>query len=214
MSSAVSREKQSELVRCALGIARMLAMIKGQLHRLDDVTEAALCGLADALRTFDASRHVDVEAFARIRITGEVLDAIRANVQRAAREVAFEDLEDGEGGAPEEEAVTSHALCCAAEELHAGGEAGLLRKEAYGAMHEEIARLPAEGRRLLDLRYWEMRPMEEVVAALALPERTVRERHRKLRRDLKAALLARPEIGASQRRGRVVPLSRPPRSGV
>jgi DNA-directed RNA polymerase specialized sigma24 family protein len=102
-------------------------------------------------------------------------------------EVAFEDaLHVGAG--PEETAEIG-VVSCLAEELHDGGEAGLLRKLDYLALCKTLDQLPEDRRRLLVLRYWEGKDWQEVADALGIPEPTARYRWRTLLPELARALL-------------------------
>jgi RNA polymerase sigma factor for flagellar operon FliA len=68
---------------------------------MDDLVGAGTLGLVDALRKFDPSRKVKIESYARHRIRGGILDALRSldpatrDLRRRARKVekAYRDLE-------------------------------------------------------------------------------------------------------------------------
>ena len=68
---------------------------------MDDLVGAGTLGLVDALRKFDPSRKVKLESYARHRIRGGILDALRTldpasrDMRRRARKVekAYRDLE-------------------------------------------------------------------------------------------------------------------------
>jgi len=70
------------------------------------------------------------------------------------------------------------------DELRSNGEAGLLTRESWDALHREIGGLTPEDRRLVELRYWDRRTWEEVGAALGVADRTARERDLRIRERL------------------------------
>jgi RNA polymerase sigma factor (sigma-70 family) len=80
---------------------------------MDDLVGAGTLGLVDALRKFDPSRKVKIESYARHRIRGGILDALRSldpatrDLRRRARKVekAYRDLEAKLGHAAKDEEV-------------------------------------------------------------------------------------------------------------
>lgn len=61
----------------ARGIARRLYPRLPRTLDLDDLTSVAVLGLVDAIDRYDDGRGVPFEAYARLRIRGAVLDAVR-----------------------------------------------------------------------------------------------------------------------------------------
>jgi RNA polymerase sigma factor (sigma-70 family) len=214
---SLTRHEITEAVHWAEGLAYVLARLGGQLHRVDDAVSAARGGLADAIGGFDETLGdpevpplVKLKTYAKRRVVGEILDALEAGRRSDAFELALDDgLDDPEGP---EEAVDGYVLACAAEELRCGGQAGLLRHEAHERLRAEIDRLPPEDRRLLELRFWEEQRWKGVARALGVAEPTARDHWRKLRDRLRTALLAHDADPPPAPGGRVVPLSRPPRT--
>jgi RNA polymerase sigma factor for flagellar operon FliA len=78
------------VIRAHMGFARNLALrMMGRLPAsvdLDDLIGAAILGLVDAVDRFDASRAIPFEAYARTRIQGAILDALRAEDHLSRRE--------------------------------------------------------------------------------------------------------------------------------
>ena len=75
-------QKREALIRAHTGLARSLALrLAGRVPAsvdLDDLVGAGLLGLLDAVDRFDESRAIPFEAYARTRIQGAILDALRA----------------------------------------------------------------------------------------------------------------------------------------
>lgn len=205
MSSAghPTRAELRELVSWAKGIARALGKLSRQLYDEAALNGAALQGLHAALGRYDPARGVGFKLFARARIAGQVRRTIKAERRRADREELLGDvlLDLPDGAEPASEAVNAFFLYCVAAEIDAGGEAACLRREAYAALHREIAPLAPQTKRLLRLRYGEGLPWKEVGAAVGLGEQAAKDEDRKLRARFAAVLLAGEGPGGSPRRG-------------
>jgi RNA polymerase sigma factor FliA len=74
--------QQEELTVRLMGLVRRVALeIIEQLPAhldLDDLVSAGTVGLIDAVRRFEAGKHVKIETYARYRIRGAILDALRS----------------------------------------------------------------------------------------------------------------------------------------
>jgi RNA polymerase sigma factor (sigma-70 family) len=180
-----TKREIKELVRWAISIARVLAKLKGQLQRKDDVIEAALHGLNDALRTTDRTRVEPFKAYARVRIVGEVLDVIGHEKRRAAWELL---LEDAGQESPVRAAVEARVL-----ETCVDGDAEILRREAEQRLRRAVAQLAPADQQLLALRGVDGLPWNRVAATLGIPESTARDHFQKLRARLRSALLEEDE---------------------
>jgi len=158
---------------------------------LDDLVAAGTLGLVDALRKFDPSRKVKLESYARHRIRGGILDALRSldpasrDMRRRARKVerAYRELE-ARLGRPVQGEEVARALGISlkvwhrwAQEVHALG----FDRWQYSETAANSAKLPMreEGKRAVhqltedafDLCY-RREQLELVNRALArLPER-------------------------------------------
>jgi RNA polymerase sigma factor for flagellar operon FliA len=110
---------------------------------MDDLVGAGTLGLVDALRKFDPSRKVKIESYARHRIRGGILDALRTldpasrDMRRRARKVerTYRELEAILGGPAKDEEI-AQALGISlkawhrwAREIHALGFDGWQRRE-------------------------------------------------------------------------------------
>jgi len=82
--------QRDAFIRTHIGLARDLALrFAGRVPAsvdLDDLIGAGVLGLIDAVDRFDASRAIPFEAYARTRIHGAILDAMRAEDHLSRRE--------------------------------------------------------------------------------------------------------------------------------
>src|SRR5438105_6384063 len=87
---AMRVQERDSLIRAHTGLARDLALrFAGRVPAsvdLDDLIGAGVLGLIDAVDRFDASRAIPFEAYARTRIHGAILDAMRAEDHLSRRE--------------------------------------------------------------------------------------------------------------------------------
>jgi RNA polymerase sigma factor for flagellar operon FliA len=78
------------VIRAHIGLARNMALrLAGRVPAsvdLDDLIGAGVLGLIDAVDRFDPSRAIPFEAYARTRIQGAILDAMRAEDHLTRRE--------------------------------------------------------------------------------------------------------------------------------
>src|SRR5438105_6618177 len=87
---AMQAQERDALIRAHTGLARNLALrLAGRVPPsgdLDDLIGAGVLGLIDAVDRFDPSRAIPFEAYARTRIQGAILDALRAEDHLSRRE--------------------------------------------------------------------------------------------------------------------------------
>ena len=87
---AMRVQERDALIRAHTGLARNLALrLAGRVPScvdLDDLIGAGVLGLIDAVDRFDASRAIPFEAYARTRIQGAILDALRAEDHLSRRD--------------------------------------------------------------------------------------------------------------------------------
>jgi RNA polymerase sigma factor for flagellar operon FliA len=88
---AADRERQQEELTVKLmGLVKRVAFeMRDHLPAhldLDDLVSAGTIGLIDAVRRFEAGKHVKIETYARYRIRGAILDALR-NLDPASRDM-------------------------------------------------------------------------------------------------------------------------------
>ena len=118
---ATGREERDEVVVKLLSLVRRVAF---EMHKhlpahveLDDLVGAGVLGLLDAVRKFDAHRHVKIETYARHRIRGAILDSLRS-LDTASRDMrhmnkkaerVYRQLE-AQAGRPVDDAEMARAL--------------------------------------------------------------------------------------------------------
>jgi RNA polymerase sigma factor FliA len=71
----------AELAGMLLWVKRLVWKMRGSFPphvEADDLVGEGLLGLVDALKKFDASKHVKLQSYARHRINGSILDGLRA----------------------------------------------------------------------------------------------------------------------------------------
>ena len=155
-------ETQKLLVEMAPLVRRVAFEMRQHLPphvEMDDLVAAGTLGLVDALRKFDPSRKVKLESYARHRIRGGILDALRSldpasrDMRRRARKVerAYRELE-ARLGRPVQGEEVARALGISlkvwhrwAQEVHALG----FDRWQYSETAANSAKLPMkeEGRR-------------------------------------------------------------------
>lgn len=120
MYTAQGRIKQSELLTQYMPLVRRQALtLQVRLPasiELDDLIQAGMVGLLEALGRFDATQGATFATFASQRIRGAMMDELRTrdwlprSVRRSARAVdsAVRQLEQQLGRAPEENEIARH----------------------------------------------------------------------------------------------------------
>jgi RNA polymerase sigma factor (sigma-70 family) len=194
----VSRDDHEErpeiaaLTRWAVGIGRRIVLRRGMLRHAGEIACVAVSALCEALARHDPSVG-ELKPFAAMWIVGEVNGALDKEAERAAHEVPLDDLGHDElhpalrGEVLVDDIVDALLSLYVDEELRTNGEAKLIKREAHAALHRAIESFEADDRRLIELRYWEDRPWQQVAQELGIGETTARERDTRIR----AALLER-----------------------
>lgn len=103
---------------------RLAARLPDTLQR-EDLVQAGMIGLLDAIEKYDSGREAQFRTYAEFRIKGAMLDDLRATdwVPRSVREYAdkigkaHRSLSSLLGRAPEEEEIADH-LCISLEDYH------------------------------------------------------------------------------------------------
>jgi RNA polymerase sigma factor for flagellar operon FliA len=106
-------------------IARRIHERLPQQVQLDDLVQAGVLGLIDALHKYDPARNAQLGTYARFRIRGAILDSLRAldwsprELRRQKRELqeAAAELQEKLGRAPTEEEICA-ALSLPVAEYH------------------------------------------------------------------------------------------------
>ena len=89
MAARRARERDATTVRLLSLVKRVAHEMREHLPAhvdMDDLMGAGTLGLVDAVRRFDAAKHVKIETYARYRIRGAILDALR-NLDPASRDM-------------------------------------------------------------------------------------------------------------------------------
>jgi RNA polymerase sigma factor (sigma-70 family) len=181
------------LLRWVLRVARRFAVVGGVLHYEDELVSIARSALARAYSAHDPGKG-SFKPFATQWVVGELQGAIEDERRHMKHEGHSEDVE------PLHPALRAEALAgdtidallylYVGEDLRTNGEAAFLKEEAYAALREEVARLPPNDRRLVELRYWEGLTWAEVGVDLGMADRTAREHDARIREQLQDMLLA------------------------
>lgn len=127
IAQEVNREEElvSQYADFVRRIARhMLSRLPASVH-LDDLVQAGLIGLMEAVRLYDASQGASFETYATIRVRGAMLDELRRNdwsprslSQRLRRlSEATRQIESREGRAADAQEVADH-LDVSLDEYH------------------------------------------------------------------------------------------------
>jgi len=214
-------QKREALIRAHTGLARSLALrLAGRVPAsvdLDDLVGAGLLGLLDAVDRFDESRAIPFEAYARTRIQGAILDALRAEdhlsrrdrrrnreADRAedrlraklGRELSTDECHKVRRGVPR---ALPHAQAFVPIEDADDGSlateqdafARVAARQEQARLRELVARLPARDRTVLSLYYEEELTYREIGAVLGVTESRIcqilRGLQRKLREELEEA---------------------------
>lgn len=166
--------ERDELIVKLLGLVKRVALeMKERLPAhvdVDDLLSAGTLGLMDAVRRFDAGKHVKIETYARYRIRGAILDALR-NLDPASRDMrrknkkaeqVFRELE-AKLGRPATDAEMAQALHISLKEwyrtvhqLQSMGVEWLRPMHISNTWHPDEDELPAVGQQnQFDLCYRE-----------------------------------------------------------
>jgi RNA polymerase sigma factor for flagellar operon FliA len=184
------------LVPWALRMGARIAARLDVAHCTDDMGGEALYALSRAVDAYDREEG-ELLHFAAAWISRHVRREARREKRHQGVEVLLGEG-DETGGLPASLDVDEQAHevlealldVSVGEELRMGGEAGVLRAEAFDALRRAIAELPVDDRRLVELRYWEDLSWPDVAVALGIGMRTAQEHHERIRERLRRTLLA------------------------
>ena len=200
-------QERDALIRAHTGLARNLALrLAGRVPAsvdLDDLIGAGLLGLIDAVDRFDASRAIPFEAYARTRIQGAILDALRAEdhlsrrdrrrsreADRAedrlrmklGRELSVDESERARRGVPR---TLPHSQTFVPVEDADDGSLGeeesafayVAAMQDHARVRELVARLPERERTVLSLYYEEELTYREIGEVLGVTESRICQIH-------------------------------------
>jgi RNA polymerase sigma factor for flagellar operon FliA len=155
---------------------------------MSDLIQAGNLGLLQASRTFTPQNGVPLAGYAKFRIRGEMLDAVRRNTGPGRANLITQGVEAGETAgletmipAPAEQ--SPHSL--------------LAENQRAAILDEEVARLPARYRAVVRLRYSREFSLREIGAVLRVQESRACQLHRSALGRLRRALSRRGLRGIS-----------------
>jgi RNA polymerase sigma factor FliA len=211
-------QERDALIRAHTGLARNLALrLAGRVPAsvdLDDLASAGVVGLIDAVDRFDPSRAIPFEAYARTRIQGAILDALRAEdhlsrrdrrrtreADRAEdklrmklmRELTPDESERARRGTPR---ALPHAQAFVqvedADDGSLGEEESAFERVAamqdHARVRDRVAQLPERARTVLSLYYEEELTYGEIGEVLGVSESRICQILRGIQRDLREQL--------------------------
>ena len=135
---------------------------------LDDLVQEGALGLLDAARRFDASRGACFETFARRRIEGAILDAMRAAGVRTRTWRTRDGNARRQPGNARQPAVYVDAGDVQVEHPAPGPEERMAAAEAAGRVRAAVAALPRRERFVVESYYWGGVPLKRIGAALGV----------------------------------------------
>ena len=185
-----SQEPSQEMNRLVRILAsRVLAGLpRDSGIEMSDLIQAGNLGLLQAARTFCPQNGTPLAGYAKFRIRGEMLDAVRRNSGpgRAGLTTYGSTDEDGsdlEGMIPAPAEYSPHSL--------------LAKNQRAAILGEEVARLPARYRAVVRLRYSREFSLREIGAVLSVHESRACQLHRSALGRLRRALCKRGLRGMS-----------------
>jgi RNA polymerase sigma factor for flagellar operon FliA len=226
--SAEAREKKATFAKASReerivahhGLARQMALrMAGRLPscvELDDLIGAGMLGLVDAVDRFDERREIPFEAYARMRIQGAILDALRAEDHlsrrdrrkgreadraedklrsRLKREPTLDELHKARGGVPR---TLPHAMAFVSidnaddallvERSPADAFSALATVQSHGQLRAAVAELGERDRIILSLYYEQELTYREIGGMLGVTESRICQLLRSAHARLKVRL--------------------------
>jgi RNA polymerase sigma factor for flagellar operon FliA len=213
---------REERILAHKGLARQMALrMAGRLPScvdLDDLIGAATLGLLDAVDRFDDTRAIPFEAYARTRIQGAILDALRAEDHlsrrdrrksreadlaedklrnRIKREPSADEVHNVRAGVPRS---LPHGMVfisiedaddsLLADRSPSDAFAVLAMSQSHAQLRAAVAALPERNRLILSLYYEQELTYREIGGILGVTESRICQLLRAAHTRLKAELLA------------------------
>jgi len=155
---------------------------------MSDLIQAGNLGLLQAARTFSPQNGAPLAGYAKFRIRGEMLDAVRRNSGPARANLTTQD-----GAA--EDALSMESMIPAPVEH--SPHSLLAETQRAAILGEEVARLPPRYRAVVRLRYSREFSLREIGAVLRVQESRACQLHRSALGRLRRALSKRGLRGLS-----------------
>jgi RNA polymerase sigma factor (sigma-70 family) len=180
-----------------LGMNRLVRILAGRVLaglprdsgiEMSDLIQAGNLGLLQATRTFSPQSGAPLAGYAKFRIRGEMLDAVRRNwdpgrIALATQGATAEDRTDMESMIPAPPELSPHSL--------------LAKTQRAAILGEEVARLPLRYRVVVRLRYSREFSLREIGTVLRVRESRACQLHRNALGRLRRALWKRGLRGMS-----------------
>ena len=173
--------------------ARLLARIpRGMGIELADLVQAGNVGLIQAVRTWRSGEGTPLAGYAKFRIRGEMLDAVRRHSGRSRTRARWFGLRDPFDGLHEDS--LANRIAAPAED----SPLGLLTiAQRTALLSEAISRLPARQRTVVRLRYLKGCSLRQIGEHLSVNESRACQIHRAALGRLRRALSTRGVTGLS-----------------
>jgi len=171
-------------------MTRVVRILAGKLYSrlprncgidMADLVQAGSVGLLQAARTYEPEKGTPLAGYAKFRIRGEMLDAVRKNAENAR--LCVSSMANG----AETKGVEDHGS--AKRDL--SPQSSLLRSERNALIRAEMSRLPGKYRRVIKLRYLDGLTHREIGGILNVNESRACQIHHDALSRLKQGLSRR-----------------------
>jgi RNA polymerase sigma factor (sigma-70 family) len=206
MSVVLPLKARDALVVWARRLGTRIAVARDAAYWADEAAHVANVALGDALLAFKGEPAM-LKPLAAIVVARAVRKALKKEKARKEWELSLEDPGPTEPVHPHYavEAVARQVIddvfgFYVGDELRSNGEAEVLRRELWGAVHELVDRLAPQLRKLVELRYWGGLGWAEVGEALGVGERRAQTLDARMRERLANALISWQRVRPLRRR--------------
>lgn len=155
---------------------------------LSDLIQAGNIGLLQAERSYSPGYGAPLSGYAKFRIRGEMLDAVRRNTRIARAGITMQ-------GSTAEDGTDLEAMIPAPPE--SSPYAAAAKNQRAAILDEEVARLPERYRNIVQMRYSREYSLREIGDALSVHESRVCQLHQTALDRLRRALSRRGVRSAS-----------------
>lgn len=176
-----TRPDMTKLVRILA--ARVLGGLPGGCGvEMSDLIQAGNVGLLQAERTYSPGYGAPLSCYAKFRIRGEMLDAVRRNARQARAGITMQ-------GSTADDGTDLEAMIPAPSEC--SPHSVLAKSQRAAILGEEVARLPERYRMIVRLRYGREFSLREIGDVLSVHESRVCQLHQTALGRLRRALSRR-----------------------